>query len=391
MQTCRGSWGAFLGGALLLVLLVVPAAWGQAPPANVRVDVVRNEPLESWRESTGQIRAARRSVLAAEEEGLVWQVLVREGDAVEAGQAVARLDDTRAGLELRRAEALLLSGRAVVSEREALVENAQRDLERVEQSYQRGGGNEREIDQARTALLAARARLEAARADVVLNEVLVDLARTRLADMTIRAPFKGRVVRRMAEAGQWLGRGDTVAEVISLGAVEAWVDVPERLVERLGEPGAKIRVRVPATGDEIEALQWTVVPDADPRSRLFPVRIVLENPGERFRPGMSALGLTPTGVTEQTVTVHKDAMLRDDAGEFVFFAAPDQDGGHVALPARVVRLFATGDRVAIRSGSLPPGAMVVVEGNERMYPTQPLNIMNPPPAERSKSAPSGGR
>ena len=353
-------------------------ALGQAPAATVRIDVARSEPLETWRESTGEIRAARRSVLAAEEEGLVADVLVREGDRVEAGQVVARLDATRAGLELRRSEAVLLASRASVAEREALVDNARRDLERVQQTFDRGGGNEREIDTARTELSAAEARLEAARADVVLNEVLVDLAKTRVDDMIVRAPFTGRVVRRVAESGQWLGAGDSVAEIVSLGEVEAWIDVPERLVDRLTREGGRVRVRVPATGDEVDAKRFTIVPDADPRSRLFPVRIVLENAEERFRPGMSVLGLTPTGVTEAMLTVHKDAMLRDDAGEFVYFATPSGDGGFQAVPARVTRLFASGERVAIRAGALPPGAMVVVEGNERMFPMQPLNIVNLP-------------
>lgn len=372
MRTRTAALGAVFGLMMALPSVVL----GQAPPATVRVDVARSEPLETWRESTGQIRASRRAVLAAEEEGLVAEVLIREGDRVQAGQIIARLDDTRAQLELRRAQAVLLASRAVLAEREALVENARRDLERVQATYDRGGGNEREIDTARTELAAAEARLEAARADVVLNEVLVDLAGTRVEDMVVKAPFGGRIVRRIAEAGQWLGGGDNVAEIVSLDSVEAWVDVPERLVDRLSREDGRIRVRVPATGDEVEAESFTIVPDADPRSRLFPVRIVLKNPDERFRPGMSVMGLTPTGVTEATLTVHKDAMLRDDAGEFVYFAAPMGEGAYQAVPARVTRLFAAGERVAIRAGALPPGAMVVVEGNERMFPTQPLNIVN---------------
>ncbi len=377
--SAAARWAAFG-----LLALCTVGAFGQGPPpATVRVDIARSEPLETWRESTGEIRAARRSVLAAEEEGLVFEVLVREGDRVEAGEVIARLDATRAEREVRRAEAVLAAARASVAEREALLDNARRDLERVQQTFDRGGGNEREIDSARTSLSAAEARLAATRAEVELNEVLLDLARERVDDMIIRAPFAGRVVSRTAEAGQWLGAGDSVVEVVSLSTVEAWVDVPERLIDRLTGPGARVRVRVPALGDEVDAARFTVVPDADPRSRLFPVRIVLENAEERYRPGMSVLGLTPTGVTEETLTVHKDAMLRDDAGEFVYFAAPNGQGGYQAVPARITRLFAAGERVAIRAGALPPGSMVVIEGNERMFPTQPLNILNQNEASQS--------
>lgn len=374
------------------LFLISDRALGQAPPATVRIDQARSEPLETWRESTGEIRASRRSVLAAEEEGLVAEVLVREGDRVEAGQVIARIDDQRATLELRRAEAFLESVKAVEAEREALVDNARRDLERVQQTFDRGGGNEREIDQARTDLRAAEARLAASRADVVLNGVLVDLAKTRVEDMIVRAPFSGRIVRRNAEAGQWLGAGDPVAELVSLETVEAWIDVPERLIGRLTQDDGRVRVRVTATGDEVEAERYTIVPDADTRSRLFPVRVVLANEQERFRPGMSVIGLTPTGVTEATLTVHKDAMLRDDAGEYVYFAVPGQGGGFAAAPARVTRLFASGERVAIRANAMPPGAMVVIEGNERMFPMQPLNILNMPADQQpAQGAGSDGR
>jgi len=386
--------GVLLGvlAGLLALAGGSPALAQGPPPALVRVDPVRVERLETWREATGEIRAVRRSVLAAEEEGLVLELAVREGQAIEAGQAVAHMDDTRAQLELRRTRAALRTAQAVVEERGALVDNARRDLERVRATFERGGGTEREIDQARTELRSTTARLEQARADAELAQVSVELATERLEDMAIEAPFAGRVVARRAEAGQWLSVGDPVAELVALDRVEAWIDVPERFIDRLRGEGERLRVHVPATGEERSVSSYTIVPDADPRSRLFPVRIVLDNPRERLKPGMGAIGLTPTGVVEPTPTVHKDALLRDDAGEFVFFAAPGQDGSFSAAPARVRRLFASGDRVAIRSAALPEGALVVVEGNERMYPGQPLNIQNLDDARPAQGASgSGGR
>ncbi|MEO1007183.1 MAG: efflux RND transporter periplasmic adaptor subunit [Planctomycetota bacterium] len=360
----------------LVALIAAGPAIAQGPPATVRVDLARMEPLETWRQSTGEIRAIRRSVLASEEEGLVIEIMVREGDAVRAGEVIAALDDTRAALSLRRAEAAVATSRAVIAERRALVENATRDLDRTRRSYESGGGNLREIDNAETALATANARLAAAEATLALDEAEVALAAQRVSDMKIVAPFAGRVVSKRAEAGQWVAQGDAVAEIVALDVVEAWIDVPERLIDRLAGEGGQVRVRVPALDREVASRSFVIVPDADPRSRLFPVRIRMENAGERLRPGMGVVGLTPTGVTEPTTTVHKDAMLRDDAGEFVFFAVPGEDGGHIGVPARVTRLFSAGDRVAVRGGALPPGAMVVVEGNERMFPTQPLQILN---------------
>jgi membrane fusion protein (multidrug efflux system) len=130
-------------------------------------------------------------------------------------------------------------------------------------------------------------------------------------------------------------------------------------------------VRVDAAGLEVESSLTGLVPDVDELSRLAPVWVRMDNRDGTIKPGMSVVGLVPTGRMAMRLTVHKDAILRDDAGEFVYFNA----GGRAA-PARIERLFAVGDRVAIRDGALPPGAELVVEGNERLFPGQPLNVTN---------------
>ena len=121
----------------------------------------------------------------------------------------------------------------------------------------------------------------------------------------------------MTDAGQWVDEGGGVVELVALTEIEAWLDVPERLIDRLTEGESTVRVRVTATGEEVDAEVIAVVPEADELSRLFPVRVAMDNADQRLKPGMSVIGLTPTGITEPSLTVPKDALLRDDAGEFL--------------------------------------------------------------------------
>lgn len=365
----RGGMAVGLGIAALLAWPVHGQPGGGPPPASVVVDAARTETVEQWREVTGELRAVRRTLLAAQEEGFVVDVLKQEGDRVSAGETVARLHDVRARLDVDRATADVAARKAMVDQRDADAEKTRRDLERIEEMVARGAGNERERDNARTDLKTAVARLEQAKAELAAAEAQLGLASQRLRDMAIDAPFAGVLVTRRSEVGQWLKRGDSVAEIVAMDQIEAWLDVPERYIDRLARPEQRVQVRVAALGRTFEAPVVAIIPDADRLSRLYPVRARMRNDDERLRPGMSVTGQVPTGTSEPTMTIRKDAVLRDDAGEFVYF-----DDGGVAAVARIQVLFAAGDRLAVRSARLAPGTLVVVEGNERLFPSQPLMI-----------------
>src|SRR4051812_43663537 len=90
---------------------------GGMPAMPVLVDAARMDTTEQWREVTGELRAVRRALLAAEEEGLVIALEQQEGEPVEAGKVIARLRDTRARLDVQRAEAELAVKVATVAER----------------------------------------------------------------------------------------------------------------------------------------------------------------------------------------------------------------------------------------------------------------------------------
>lgn len=364
-----------IGIVVALLTSIASGALAQ-PPANVVLDEVTMQDLERMRRVTGELRAFQRSRLAARQQGLVLELGVREGDDVTKGQVIARLDSVLAVLTVASAEASVAALDATVAEREAELERAKLDYERYESLINQASASSQEFDDARVDLASAQARLLSAQADVLAAEARLALDKQRVEDMVIRAPFDAKVVSTATDVGEWIGEGDQVVELYSVASIEAWVDVPEASADRMAGVGSTVMVHIPALGGDVQGTVRQIVPEVDPLSRLFPVRISVPNDSGILKPGMSVTAMIPTGQRAQMLTVSKDAILRDDAGEFVYMAVPNEmpqvPFDQVAAPMRITREFAVGDRVAIRRGGLQPGMQLVVEGNERMFPMQPL-------------------
>jgi RND family efflux transporter MFP subunit len=365
---------------VVCVAVMQSVAIGQGPPpARVRLDEVREQVVERQRQVTGQLRASRGAQAASREEGRVEAVLVDVGDAVAAGQPMVRLDGTLMRLELAKIDADIEALERTVDEAAALSTQAELQVTRRERAVREGGVSATELEDARTALAAAAARAARAEADVTAARSTRDRIRQRIEDLEVRAPFAGSVVAKLVEVGEWIDTGDAVVELVELDPIDAWLEVPERYIDDV-ESASSIEVVVESLGVSVVGAEVAIVAQANELSRTFPVRVRVPNVSGALKPGMSVSAMIPTGLRENAVTVRKDALLRDDAGTFVYF-----DAGGMAMAARVERLWGVGDRVVIRSDALRPGMKVVIEGNERMYPTQPIVDIDAPPA-----APGGG-
>lgn len=391
MRTTGGFLGWAGRRAAAAVVCMTSGLSHAQMPATVVVDEARLEPVELLRRVTGQVRASRRSKIASQEAGWLVELMVREGDVVERGGLLARLDHERAELAVREAEARALASEARLEQASIEQERSARERDRIAGLAEQGIAGEQEVDDATSAAAGAEAARRTAVSERAATEASLALARRRLQDTEIRAPYAGRVVALGTEVGEWVDEGGTVIELIETDRAEIWADIPERLVRRFRESERAVQVECEAAGFEGVGDRAVVVPAADPLSRIFPLRISVDATGAGLLPGMSAAAYLPTGTTEPTLTIHKDAILRDDAGLFVYFAVPYTPPPgmppeaanafeYQAAPARVHRLFGLPGRVAVR-GSLPPGALVVVQGNERLYPSQPLVVTNSPSRE----------
>jgi len=204
--------------------------------------------------SNGRIEATQIDV-ATKLAGRVQDVLVNEGDFVEAGQVVARMDSQVLEAELREAQAkvnqarnAVASARAVVDQRESELTFAQNTLKRSEELVDKGFVSPQKLDADRTAMLTAKAALVAARSQVVQAESAIDATQASVArikadleDSVLKAPRAGRVQYRLAEPGEVLAAGGKVVSMLDLSDVYMTVFLPETMAGRLAI-GAQARI-----------------------------------------------------------------------------------------------------------------------------------------------------
>jgi RND family efflux transporter MFP subunit len=178
------------------------------------------------------------------------------------------------------------------------------------------------------------------------------------------------VVKRHALIGQWLGEGNPVVTLAVLDPIRVMVPVPEGNVTSV-KMGDSAEVSFDALpGKVFRGFIKAIIPRGDEAARTFPVRVEIENPDTEIKAGMLGRVTLPTGVTHRALLVPKDALVLSGSGKMVYVV----DRGK-ARPVPVELGPAHGFLVEIL-GDLKPGEQVVVRGNERLRPGQPLKILS---------------
>ncbi len=235
MNTKSRRW--ILVGVLLVVAAGAGIAWWRLRPAPL---------APGFAVGNGRIEATQIDI-ATKLPGRIKEVLVNEGDFVEAGQVVARMDTQVQEAELRQAEAQVNQARnavetakAVVAQRESELTFAQNTLKRSEDLVQKGFISPQKLDADRTAMLTAKAGLVAARSQVVQAQSAIEAAQATaqrikadLDDSVLKAPRAGRVQYRLAEPGEVLPAGGKVVSMLDLSDVYMTVFLPETTAGRL--------------------------------------------------------------------------------------------------------------------------------------------------------------
>src|SRR5438552_19039021 len=146
--------------------------------------------------ASGYVTPRQRAIIAAKITARVNEIFVDEGMQVEPGQVLARLDDSDARARLVSAMAERDAIAATVGHLRVNLENAERELRRVDALWDQRLVAEQARDQARMAVDGLRARLGLAREQVTAADARVKVAQQDLDNCTVRAPFGGIVVSK---------------------------------------------------------------------------------------------------------------------------------------------------------------------------------------------------
>lgn len=241
-----------------------PAA-GAATTARVQTRAQQAEPVTRTISVYGRTAPARTVEIKAETSGRVTALGIARGEPASAGQPLARLD-------LRDRQARLEQARASVSEHQSAWE-AQQELK--PQGY---------ISD--TQLAETRAKLEAARAELIRAELDLEY-------MNVRAPFDGTVQERAVEVGDYVRAGDPVATFVDNTRLIVTGSVAEQDAGFVTVGGSATAVLV--TGQEAKGRIRYLAPVAEESTRTFTVELEIPNPGGKLPAGVTAEMRIPGG------------------------------------------------------------------------------------------------
>jgi membrane fusion protein, multidrug efflux system len=263
---------------------------GEDQSIPVEVTPVERGSVSADYSGTTTLEAKDEALVVAKVSGVVRRILVEEGDMVDAGQPLAKLEGEQFRFELNQAEARLAQ---LTSE-----------LKRNEELFA-------------SKIVSADAH-ERIKSDYANQKALFDLAKLRLDYTEIKAPIAGVVAERLIKTGNMVTLNQPVFRVCDLTPLHAVLHAPEKELAKL-RPGQAAHITADAVpGQDFTGRILRISPVITGNSGTFKVTVEVRDESRRLKPGMFARVEVVYDVHRDVIIVPKDAILTEDIETSVF-------------------------------------------------------------------------
>lgn len=345
------------------------------PKVPVTVTSAQLADVPVWIRAVGQVKALQSVEIRPQIDGVLQQILVREGQQVQAGQLLAVLDDRTAKANLAQANAQL----ALVK---AKAEVAKRDLKRFVGLSQSQAISAQQQDQQQALVQQLNAEIASVQAAIVAAEV-------QLSFTQILSPVTGQVGIRNVDVGNFVRPSDNTGlfSVIQQTPIAVEMAVPQANIQQLQKLSAQFGSQsVPAiVYSQAENTQLAsgslVAIDNKVTATTGTIRIKAEfkNSEKSLWPGQGVVMAVQSHVLSQVVTIPNKALQQGPQGSFVWVVVDNK-----ASPKAVKVLFSNETLVVI--SDLPTGTVVVTDGQSRLRPGAAVQIISPSASSNAKRA-----
>jgi HlyD family secretion protein len=306
--------------------------------------------------AAGQAEAFRRTALAAQVDGIIRAIPVRENQPVSAGTALIQIDTVEHALGVAQARSDLLA--AETDYRQRILFDDEIEDPSVRAERERIARSMSGLDQAQVAMRQAELRLD----------------RTR-----IEAPFGGRVADLLVVEGQYATVGQELLTVVALDPIKVEVQVLEAELGFLSDGRGAAVTFAAFPGEVFQGAIETINPVVDPETRTGRVTVLLQNADGRVKPGMYAEVSLDAEALPDRVLVPRAALLERDGRPMVFVLEEGPRGGlakwRYVNPGREnethVEILAQGPE----QGMVEPGEMVLVDGHHYLAHDTPIRLV----------------
>ncbi len=361
-----------------LLFLMIPAAlagcqkpneYVAPPPPEVTVGLPVEQMVQEYFETTGQTRAVKVVELRARVTGYLQSIEFRDGDFVEAGQVLYRIDPAIYEAAVESAEAALEKATA-----QHLL--AEQNLKRAKQLISQQVVTESELD-------VRQAELDSAKADVSAAQASLRNAKLNLSYTEITAPFAGRIGHHMVDVGNLIQTGETaLARIETVDPIHAYFTISEsdvlRFQQMVREGKVVYKENEPlvtelALGDsrdyqfqgQLDYSEFGV----DPLTGTTQRRAVFDNKSGDLLPGLFVRARAAVGEPMKKLLVADQAIGSDQRGEYVLIVGSDNKV--IYRPVKT-GIYLEGLRV-IESGVAATDQIVVI-GLQRARPGSEVDI-----------------